>query len=478
MIVRERRLGVLPTIVPLPVVEIHEPQALGLEPERLNALRPVVHDRLQFGGELHTLRIVICQIVDRIGEGLDLARRLGCHLPDRQQELARFCKGKYHHAIIVWTHIMVTACRAGARLAKAGALLVVFLCAAKVANAQDLPSRPLSLAVGRIALGTDLTVGTTPHDDTEGAWFNYTDYEHNALRMLRLGVTAEVRITDRLSVLTDVGSENGDAVRAYALYVRVRPWRDRPLDIQAGRIPPTFGAFSRRDYGAGNPLIGYPLAYQYLTAVRPDELPSTAGDVIRMRARGWRPSYPIGSHESAPGLPLITAFRWDTGAQVRVGSDALNLSAALTNGTVSDPHLRDNNSGKQLAAQFKRATESDIAFAVDGQIRASTLPAGDRPRLATLLDNERVQTVSLADGEYVALTRPLLPAAPTVVATEGGDRAPNGCDSSTPSTPAWPSSPWWPCSPRRFSATPWRVQSPDRSRRLRMRCGRWPPRAI
>ena len=28
----------------------------------------------------------------------------------------------------------------------------------------------------------------------------------------------------------------------------------------------------------------------------------------------------------------------------------------------------------ELAAQFKRATESDIAFAVDGQIRASTLP--------------------------------------------------------------------------------------------------------
>jgi len=77
-----------------------------------------------------------------------------------------------------------------------------------------------------------------------------------------------------------------------------------------------------------------------------------------------------------------------------------------------------------LAAQFKRATESDIAFAVDGQIRASTLPAGDRPRLTTLLNNERVQTVSLADGEYVALTRPLAPAAATSGATEGGDRAP------------------------------------------------------
>jgi signal transduction histidine kinase len=64
-----------------------------------------------------------------------------------------------------------------------------------------------------------------------------------------------------------------------------------------------------------------------------------------------------------------------------------------------------------LAAQFKRATESDIAFAVDGKIRASTLPTEDRAQLATLLKKDDVQRISLADGDYVALKRPLLPAA-------------------------------------------------------------------
>jgi hypothetical protein len=29
--------------------------------------------------------------------------RFGCHLPYRRQEFGRFCKGKYHQAIIVWT---------------------------------------------------------------------------------------------------------------------------------------------------------------------------------------------------------------------------------------------------------------------------------------------------------------------------------------------------------------------------------------
>ena len=72
-----------------------------------------------------------------------------------------------------------------------------------------------------------------------------------------------------------------------------------------------------------------------------------------------------------------------------------------------------------LAASFKRATESDIAFAVDGQIRASTLPPPDSERLAALLTREEVQTVTLENGEYVALKRPL--AAP---GAEGGSAAP------------------------------------------------------
>ncbi len=150
----------------------------------------------------------------------------------------------------------------------------------------------------------------------------------------------------------------------YALYVRVRPWRDRPIDIQAGRIPPTFGAFARRDYGAGNPLIGYPLAYQYLTAARPDALPASTDDVLRMRARGWRPSYPIGSLDIAPGMPLITAFRWDTGVQVRVGPESINASAAVTNGTTSDPRTRDNNGGKQIAGRLH--WRPSAAFAIGG----------------------------------------------------------------------------------------------------------------
>ena len=116
-------------------------------------------------------------------------------------------------------------------------------------------------------------------------------------------------------MLTEFRSEDVERVRTYALYVRVRPWKKVPFDIQAGRIPPVFGVFGRHSYGADNPLIGYPLAYQYLTSLRPDAIPATADDLLSMRARGWQASYPVGSQVPSPGVPLVTAYRWDTGVR-------------------------------------------------------------------------------------------------------------------------------------------------------------------
>ena len=279
---------------------------------------------------------------------------------------------------------MKLVCLPDAPCAKAAALLLM-LCAAAPARAQELPSGPVSLAGGIVVLGADVSASMTPQDDSDGAWFNYTDYEHNALRLFRIGVNADVRITDHLSILTEVRSENGDSIKPYALYARIRPWRDRPFDVQAGRIPPTFGAFARRAYGAGNPLIGYPLAYQYLTTVRPDALPASSDDVLRMRARGWRPAYPLGSLDVTTGMPLITAFRWDTGVQMRVGPEWLNASAAITNGTTSDPRTRDNNTGKQIAArvQWQPAPALTLgssaargAYVANAALAAATLSAG------------------------------------------------------------------------------------------------------
>ncbi|HEX2443694.1 MAG TPA: hypothetical protein VHJ77_07080 [Vicinamibacterales bacterium] len=215
--------------------------------------------------------------------------------------------------------------------------------------AQDLPSGPISLGDGRVVLGTDVAVTIGERDEV--GWFNYTDYEYNALRMFRMSLSGEWRIASPLALVGELRTENMGHVSPYALYLRVRPWRNREIDIQAGRIPPVFGAFGRRAYSNDNPLIGYPLAYQYLTSLRADALPGTADDLLRMRARGWQTNYPLGSATFAPGVPLVTAFRWDTGVEVRAAGHGFEVAGAITSGTLSNPRVVDDNDGKQLAAR-------------------------------------------------------------------------------------------------------------------------------
>src|SRR4029077_2016024 len=141
--------------------------------------------------------------------------------------------------------------------------------------------------------------------------------------------------------------------QAYALFARIRPWTGRDFDIQVGRIPPTFGAFGRRTYANDNPLIGYPLAYQYLTTLRPDALPASADELLRKRSLGWLVRYSLGDPAADRGVPLVSAFRWDTGVQAHTTIGMLSASAAITRGTLSNPLFSDDNDGRQIATRVE-----------------------------------------------------------------------------------------------------------------------------
>ena len=161
----------------------------------------------------------------------------------------------------------------------------------------------------------------------------------------------EVKAGDRVSVLAEIRSENGGLPDPYALYVRVRPWLTHGFDIQAGRVPPTFGAFARRHYPYDNLLIGYPLAYQYLTSLRADALPANADELLRMRGRGWLSNFSIGNPAPDNGLPLVHAFRWDTGLQVHAANPHAEATVAVTTGTLANPLVGDDNGGRQIAGR-------------------------------------------------------------------------------------------------------------------------------
>jgi hypothetical protein len=251
------------------------------------------------------------------------------------------------------------------RRRRLGALLLplLVLAGATPAAAQGLPSEPIVFGGGRVTLSGDVSatygcahapeqagVATSGCDDDSG-FFNYTDYDRSALRLARIDLNAAVRATSRLSILSDIRTENGAGIRAYGLYLRFHPWEKRDIDIQAGRIPPTFGAFPRRSYATDNLLIGYPLAYQYLTSLRADALPRNADDVLRMRGRGWLSSFPIGDTSAANGMPVVSAFAWDTGVQLHVASPKVEATAAVTAGSLGRPLFADDNAGKQVAVR-------------------------------------------------------------------------------------------------------------------------------
>lgn len=262
--------------------------------------------------------------------------------------------------------------------------------------AQTLPTGPFTALDGQLAVSGEAVA--TLGDRDQVAFFNYTDYEHNVLRMIRIALSAAWRPAERIALVGEMRSEDFDGVRAYAAYVRVRPWQSRALDIQVGRIPPSFGAFGRRAYSADNPIVGYPLAYQYLTSLRPDAVPTTVDDLLRMRARGWRPFYPVGSFEAATGVPLVSAFRWDTGVQAHWSARPVEVTGAVTVGTLSDPRVRDNNDGLQLSGRFALHPVPGLVLGTSGA-RGAWLSE----EVEHLLGSERgshAQTAWGADAEY------------------------------------------------------------------------------
>jgi hypothetical protein len=230
--------------------------------------------------------------------------------------------------------------------------------------AQMLPAGPIEVARGTITVAGDVTATFGEKDQT--AFFNFTDYENNALRMFRVSLSGMWRPSARFGIVTEIRSEDLQRVIPYALYARVRPWKDRAFDLQVGRIPPVFGAFGRRSYGSDNPLIGYPLAYQYLTSIRPDAIPKTADDLLFMRARGWRATYPVGTLASAPGVPLISAYRWDTGVEAHAAVRIFDISGAVTVGTLANPRVSDNNDGRQFSARVAATPVVGLVLGVSG----------------------------------------------------------------------------------------------------------------
>ena len=277
--------------------------------------------------------------------------------------------------------------------------LLVCLAAASTVEAQGLPSEPVSLGGGRVVLGAEVAATFGSKDP---GFFNYTDYKYNALRNVRFGVTAEVRASARVQFLGELRIDHGDDVQPYALFVRIRPWPERRFDLQVGRVPPTFGAFNKSTYAYNNLLVGQPLAYQYLLSPRSDAIPANADQLLRMRGRGWQSDFPVGNPEPGPGVPIINSSRWDTGVQAHGVSGPLEWTGSVTVGSLSDPEVRDNNTGRQIAGRVVLRPTAAWQIGVSASRGAWLEQSIDEDLPDTLTANDGIQTAVGADAEYSA----------------------------------------------------------------------------
>jgi signal transduction histidine kinase len=109
----------------------------------------------------------------------------------------------------------------------------------------------------------------------------------------------------------------------------------------------------------------------------------------------------LKGHESLTLLPQPDGMVQLVTAPVYVGLVRPDIL-----GSVSVGFLLDN----ALAQQLKQETTgSDIAFGMDGQILAATLPRADYPALASKLRTSGISRVTVRNEDYMVLPRPLSP---------------------------------------------------------------------
>jgi hypothetical protein len=228
-------------------------------------------------------------------------------------------------------------------------LCAAWLAVIALAGSAAAADRPADETPLRLLVGGEVSGSIAPSDQ---GFFNEIDYHNNALRLFRASLAAELRAGSHLAVLGELRSDNLEQPGVYGLYLRLRPFRERDVDLQVGRIPPVFGAYTRRRYGKDNPLIGDPLAYQYLTSLRPDAVPASADEMLAQRGEGWLTQYSVGSSAYDTGLPVVRALRWDTGVELRLASRSVSWATALTRGTLANPLFHDDNDGEQLSTRL------------------------------------------------------------------------------------------------------------------------------
>ncbi|HEY6221184.1 MAG TPA: hypothetical protein VIX13_01485, partial [Candidatus Eisenbacteria bacterium] len=171
-------------------------------------------------------------------------------------------------------------------------------------------------------------------DKGDGAEVNYL-WGDNALDSYRLRLFVESAVSDRLDVFTEALYNEDIGVLPFAAYALFHPSPGRDMHVMAGLIPWPIGTWAPRANSNKNPLIGFPLQYQYHTTLSPFRLVPSADALLGDAGQGEEGVNYAPGNGGPRGMPIVYDQWWDFGAVLLGSARPLEYAAGFVNGAPS-----------------------------------------------------------------------------------------------------------------------------------------------
>jgi signal transduction histidine kinase len=148
-----------------------------------------------------------------------------------------------------------------------------------------------------------------------------------------------------------------------------------------------------------------PIADEYFGVIKAELLVVTNPHDIVLASAGTQVAALPATHAGVAPFDEVSAFLSHPRGVLQVVSVPILLGVESTEvlGRLTVGFFLDD----QLADQFKGVTGAEIAFAADGRVLASSLPAASRPALGGIAPSTATTVVTVEGEEYLALARPM-----------------------------------------------------------------------
>jgi len=196
--------------------------------------------------------------------------------------------------------------------------------------------------------------------------FGDSPFDAYGLRLFADGTVGD-KVTVTAEVFVDDATMSHTTFQVTGAYARYRPFLTSDLNIIAGKIPWSIGAFGSRALSSENPLVGRPLLYQHHTTLSWYAVPPNADALIAVAGRGQSGVNYSGGSGGFPGMPVVDESYWDAGVVASGSRGPLELALGVENGAPGwASTAEDDNGGKSVLGRLGFSPVPALRVGVSG----------------------------------------------------------------------------------------------------------------